>query len=421
MKSITVRPAALNYGRLDGVKEAQMFRPFVSPIVRLTVIAWIALLVPAAGAQSPPAVAEFNESTVDFREIVGDILLNKSEEIVSSRADRLEQGQPRTSAPKTSGAPPLSGLKPTTRFSIEKALSVRKMSRYNLLSQVLTEESKKLPSLEEFTVTAEGEKTLLVVEVQLRNSTDQPKIPYFGPTTRPFSTDEADEGAVLTDSNDVKYKLRAQAGDIIMVVGGSKEQIFAPGRATIKPRESCRAVLVFEVPTTAQGFKLHIDRSHLALPAVRQTQGQNQSNLRSKAETQKGDKSNIPDQYRVTITGRLLDKNNSPIAGLWVILSEASVTNTKEGEKISTTIKTGADGKLANPTATTDSEGRFTIVADRRFWQETGKFILKGGFLPGTATNAGDLQGPNGTPLLITIDPNTKKFDLGDILVKSKD
>jgi hypothetical protein len=149
----------------------------------------------------------------------------------------------------------------------------------------------------------------------------------------------------------------------------------------------------------------------------RQAAGENASNLQSKKENN----SNIPDEYLVTITGRLLDKSNSPIAGMSVMLFEASVTNTKDGEKISITLKTGADGKLVNPTATTDSEGRFTIVADRRFWQKTGKFTLSGGFLPGTATNAGYLQGPNGTPLLITIDPNTSRSDLGDIPVKSKD
>ncbi len=158
----------------------------------------------------------------------------------------------------------------------------------------------------------------------------------------------------------------------------------------------------------------------------RRAQGQNQSNLqsnkelRSEPEAQKGGKSNIPDEYRVTITGRLLDKNNSPIAGISVMLMEASVTNTKEGEQISTTLKTGADGKLANPETSTDSEGRFTIVADRRFWEETGKFTLHGGFLPGTTVNAGNLQGPNGSPLLITVDSNTNKLDLGDIIVKTK-
>jgi hypothetical protein len=82
-------------------------------------------------------------------------------------------------------------------------------------------------------------------------------------------------------------------------------------------------------------------------------------------------------------------------------------------------MKIGADGKLGNPETSTDSEGRFTIVADRRFWEGTGKFTLRGGFLPGTGTNAGYLRGSDGAALLISIDAQTNRLDLGDIRLKT--
>lgn len=139
-----------------------------------------------------------------------------------------------------------------------------------------------------------------------------------------------------------------------------------------------------------------------------------QTNLESATQTTA---SNNPSD--VTITGRLVDENSSPIAGVSVMIMEASASS-KEGGEISATMKTGPDEKLANPETTTDSDGRFSIVADRRFWEGTGKFTIHGGFLPGTTTNAGYLQGANGSPLLISIDARTSGLDLGDIHVKKE-
>ncbi len=117
---------------------------------------------------------------------------------------------------------------------------------------------------------------------------------------------------------------------------------------------------------------------------------------------------------KVTITGRLLLEGKSPIVGIHVMLMEA---RSKDG-KLTTTWKIGPDSRLANPTAFTDKDGRFLIEADPAFWAGTGNFTLSGGFLPGTTTNAGILQGPGNVPMLLSVDDKTKMVDLGDINVK---
>jgi hypothetical protein len=123
----------------------------------------------------------------------------------------------------------------------------------------------------------------------------------------------------------------------------------------------------------------------------------------------------IPDEYRVVITGRLVDKDKSPIAGMHVMVCEA-VTDREKGT-MDCPLVVGADGKLANPDATTDKAGRFRIVADRRFWEKSGEFTLSGGFLPGTTTNAGLLTGSGKTPMTIGVDKETRNVDLGEIPV----
>lgn len=120
-------------------------------------------------------------------------------------------------------------------------------------------------------------------------------------------------------------------------------------------------------------------------------------------------------QRKVTITGRLLYENKKPIVGIHVMVMEAE---SKDG-KIATTWKTGPDGKLANPSAVSDKEGRFSIVADPSFWAGTGNFTLSGGFLPGTTANAGILRGPGEVPMLLTVDAKATKLDLGDIVVRT--
>ena len=119
---------------------------------------------------------------------------------------------------------------------------------------------------------------------------------------------------------------------------------------------------------------------------------------------------------KVTIAGRLLYEDKSPIVGIRVMVME---TESKDG-RITTTWKTGPDGTLANPSAVTDNAGRFSIEAAPSFWASTGDFTVSGGFLPGTTTNAGILLGPGQVPMLLSIDAKTNKVDLGDIVVVKK-
>ncbi|HEX9689658.1 MAG TPA: hypothetical protein VGB47_11380 [Thermoanaerobaculia bacterium] len=123
----------------------------------------------------------------------------------------------------------------------------------------------------------------------------------------------------------------------------------------------------------------------------------------------------IPDEHRVEITGRLISKDKSPIAGMHVMVCEA-VTDREKGTLECPWVM-GTDGRLANPDATTDKAGRFRIVADRRFWEKSGEFTLSGDFLPRTTTNAGLLTGPGKTPMTIRVDKGTRNVDLGEIPV----
>ena len=160
--------------------------------------------------------------------------------------------------------------------------------------------------------------------------------------------------------------------------------------------------------------------------------------IKPKAE-EKEEKSEIPEEYKTIITGRILYADKSPIVGISVSIYEASTskwgndaieyyessgalrriknsTMYLKEENIYFTMKV-RNGKSLNPEANTDSMGRFKILADCRFWEETGMFTIKGGLLPGTMINASILRGLSGEPVLIKIDKNTRKYDLGDIVV----
>ena len=88
---------------------------------------------------------------------------------------------------------------------------------------------------------------------------------------------------------------------------------------------------------------------------------------RAQGETKRAAESRaaIPEASKVVITGRLLSKENKPLAGMSVMVCEAILETEKK--TLSCPWKTGADGKLANPLAMTDAQGKFRIVADRRF------------------------------------------------------
>jgi hypothetical protein len=132
-----------------------------------------------------------------------------------------------------------------------------------------------------------------------------------------------------------------------------------------------------------------------------------------------------PDEYAITITGRILSESRKPLAGMPIMISET------DPEKVAITVRTDAPDKLPsgvlvavkllNPLANTDANGRFTIPADRRFWQSTGHFALHGGLVPGTGNMQADiLRKPSGDPIVVRPDSKTRTIDLGDIVVAEK-
>ena len=118
----------------------------------------------------------------------------------------------------------------------------------------------------------------------------------------------------------------------------------------------------------------------------------------------------IPEEYKVTITGRLLWKNKSPVhEGASVWLYEVI----EEEGKIKTRMKVGKGGKVLNPISETDKTGKFTIVADRRFWEESGQFTLSVTIM----SKEYYLQKSKDIPLVIVFKEKARELDLGDIVV----
>lgn len=118
----------------------------------------------------------------------------------------------------------------------------------------------------------------------------------------------------------------------------------------------------------------------------------------------------IPEEYKVTITGRLLWENKSPVhEGARVWLYEVI----EEEGKIKTRLKVGKGGKVLNLSTKTDKTGKFTIVADRRFWEESGQFTLSVTIM----SKEHYLQKTKGVPLVIVFKEKARELDLGDIVV----
>jgi hypothetical protein len=116
------------------------------------------------------------------------------------------------------------------------------------------------------------------------------------------------------------------------------------------------------------------------------------------------------DDY-LMIKGRFIDNRDVPIANSSVTLYEV---DNKEG-KLSTLIKVGKGGILLNPSTKTDAGGNFTIIADRRFWEESGYFTLGVNLLFEEAYLS-SLKLKN-VPSIIKVDTNTKRFDLGEVKI----
>ncbi len=128
------------------------------------------------------------------------------------------------------------------------------------------------------------------------------------------------------------------------------------------------------------------------------------------SEIQKREKEWIPLEYFIMIKGKLIDETGEACADKNVTLYELIF---EEG-KIKTAIKVGEGGILLNPGALTDSDGRFTIIADQRFWEGSGRFTL------GVSLWSGEviLRNSNDIIISVEVDEGTRKFDLGEITVK---
>lgn len=118
----------------------------------------------------------------------------------------------------------------------------------------------------------------------------------------------------------------------------------------------------------------------------------------------------IPEEYKATITGRLLWQNKSPVhegANVWLyeVIEE-------DGE-IKTRMEVGNDCKVLNPISKTDKTGKFTIVADCRFWEESGQFTLSVFIM----SKEHYLQKSKGIPLVIIFKEKARELDLGDIAI----
>lgn len=115
-------------------------------------------------------------------------------------------------------------------------------------------------------------------------------------------------------------------------------------------------------------------------------------------------------EYFVKIKGKLIEETEEAFADQTVTLYELI---NDEGT-FKTTIKVGEGGILLNPSTKTDSDGNFTIIADRRFWEGSGMFTI------GASSWRGEvyLRNANDIIIAVEVDENAKKVDLGVIKVK---
>lgn len=112
--------------------------------------------------------------------------------------------------------------------------------------------------------------------------------------------------------------------------------------------------------------------------------------------------SDIPEEYAITIKGRLISEEHSPLQDRQVTV--VIIVQNRWGINFK-------DGKVSNPEGVTDSDGKFTIIADRRFWESTGEFSLVVGRLE-------IVRAADNVVLSIKVDKDTKEIDIGDIIVK---
>jgi len=114
-------------------------------------------------------------------------------------------------------------------------------------------------------------------------------------------------------------------------------------------------------------------------------------------------------EHTIDIAGRLIDKDHSPMAARRITLYEAIFN--PDGSQVFRW-RTDEHGRLLNPGTLTDETGRFSIVADRRFWEEgSGAFTL-------AISQRQPLRDREGIPIAIEVHPDARRVAVGDVVVE---
>lgn len=125
-------------------------------------------------------------------------------------------------------------------------------------------------------------------------------------------------------------------------------------------------------------------------------------------------------EHTILITGRLIDKNQAPIAGRRIGLYEAIFD--LNGRQVFR-LRIDERGRVMNPGTATDEAGWFAFAADRRFWEEgSGEFTLaiyvqrlSGGI---TVDQQQPLRNTEGIPIAIEVHPDARKVTVEDVVVE---
>ena len=119
--------------------------------------------------------------------------------------------------------------------------------------------------------------------------------------------------------------------------------------------------------------------------------------------------------FRVWITGRLVDESGEPAVGHNIMLYETLYDD--DGKHVAK-FRVSEEGRILNPQSGTDEHGLFAFVSDRRFWANSGSFVLKASVRRGLHHQRGFLRNREGIPITITVHPDAREVILGDIVVE---
>ena len=117
----------------------------------------------------------------------------------------------------------------------------------------------------------------------------------------------------------------------------------------------------------------------------------------------------VPSEHFVKVKGKLIDEFGKAVADKWVTLYRLS----EDEGALKIALKVGKKGILLNPGGKTDSQGSFSIIADRRLWEESGMFTLGISYMGRTMY----LEDQNNITISVKMDDKAKKAELGEIKV----